>query len=108
MGNCLSDITIKDDDFARFNPRSQATHRVVNPTSIVQLSKFHTAVSDSDPLLAAEKMMQVQFQDNGIEALNRVEKLEKSKLIGMNAKTKLRANAGIEEQADEVMVEDFD
>lgn len=36
MGNCLGDMTIKDEDVqARYDPKVQASHKAVNPVGAV-------------------------------------------------------------------------
>jgi len=54
-------------------------------------------VQDNDPLRAAESLMNVQFLDNGIEPLNKVQVLEKALTIAEHAKVKLQSQAVVEE-----------
>lgn len=54
-------------------------------------------VQENDPLRAAESLMNVQFQDNGIEPLDKVQVLEKAMTIAEHAKAKLQSQAVVEE-----------
>ena len=61
-------------------------------------------MQDNDPLVVAEHLLQVKFEDNDIEPLNKLTQREKAVVIGKHAKDKLHQGAD-EEHEIEIAVE---
>ena len=65
-------------------------------------------MQDNDPLVIAEQLLHVKFEDNGVEPINKVTVREKTEAIGRNAREKLRAQAGVGEEVKGEMVVEFE
>lgn len=64
-------------------------------------------LQDNDPLATAEGLMNVEFRDNDLGPVDKVENLEKAFVIGKNAKGKLQSQVASAEKEVEVAC-DFD
>jgi len=91
----MSENQAKEEDLqTRYMPRAQASHMPVNPVGvIIQYGTFNAAIHENDPLVSAERLMDVEFKDNGLEPVDKAVNWEKTEMIGRNAKGKAMAQA---------------
>lgn len=95
MGTCMSESQAREEDLqTRYLPRTQASHMAVNPVGmVIQYGISHVALQENDPLTSAERLMDVEFKDNGLEPVDKAVNWEKAEMIGKNAKLKVQAQA---------------